>query len=161
MVGTKYWKLFQLATTNYTLVQNPTAATGSGSEVTAGSFSVSTEYKIVTNNTVLATLATYTAGDIISIAYDADNNLIYFYKNGAIQNSGTGLAVAAPASTPLGAWFVGDGGGSAAAAAHWNFGSPSYAISSGNADGNGFGNFEYAVPSGYFALCTKNLAEHG
>jgi hypothetical protein len=42
-----------------------------------------------------------------------------------------------------------------------NFGSPSYAISSGNADGNGFGNFEYAVPSGFFSLCTKNLAEHG
>ena len=42
-----------------------------------------------------------------------------------------------------------------------NFGSPSYAISSGNTDGNGYGNFEYAVPSGYFALCTKNLAEYG
>jgi hypothetical protein len=26
---------------------------------------------------------------------------------------------------------------------------------------NGYGNFEYAVPSGYFALCTKNLAEYG
>ena len=35
------------------------------------------------------------------------------------------------------------------------------AISSGNSDANGHGNFEYAVPSGYFALCTKNLAEHG
>jgi len=42
-----------------------------------------------------------------------------------------------------------------------NFGSPSFAISSGNADGNGYGNFEYAVPSGYFSLCTKNLAEYG
>ena len=42
-----------------------------------------------------------------------------------------------------------------------NFGSPAFAISSGNADGNGFGNFEYAVPSGYLALCTKNLAENG
>ena len=28
-------------------------------------------------------------------------------------------------------------------------------------NGEGFGNFEYAVPSGYFALCTKNLAEYG
>ena len=40
-----------------------------------------------------------------------------------------------------------------------NFGSPSYAISSGNQDGNGYGNFEYAVPSGYFSLNTKNLSE--
>ena len=42
-----------------------------------------------------------------------------------------------------------------------NYGNPSFSISSGNADANGHGNFEYAVPSGYFALCTKNLAEHG
>ena len=43
----------------------------------------------------------------------------------------------------------------------FNFGSPAFTISSGNADANGHGNFEYAVPSGYFALCTKNLAEFG
>jgi hypothetical protein len=43
-----------------------------------------------------------------------------------------------------------------------NFGGFSpYTISSGNADENGYGNFEYAVPSGFYALCTKNLAEYG
>jgi len=42
-----------------------------------------------------------------------------------------------------------------------NFGNPSFAISSSNADADGHGNFEYAVPSGYFALCTKNLAKYG
>jgi hypothetical protein len=42
-----------------------------------------------------------------------------------------------------------------------NFGNPPFAISSGNADANGYGNFEYAVPSGYYSLCTKNLAEYG
>ena len=42
-----------------------------------------------------------------------------------------------------------------------NFGNPSFSISSGNQDANGYGTFEYAVPSGYFALCTKNLAEYG
>ena len=30
-----------------------------------------------------------------------------------------------------------------------------YAISSGNTDGNGYGNFEYAVPSGYYSLTQK------
>jgi hypothetical protein len=49
----------------------------------------------------------------------------------------------------------------ASAIAEINYGSPAYAISSGNADANGYGNFEYAVPSGYYALCTKNLAEFG
>ena len=42
-----------------------------------------------------------------------------------------------------------------------NFGSPPFTISSGNSDGNGYGNFEYAVPSGFYALNTKNLAEYG
>jgi len=42
-----------------------------------------------------------------------------------------------------------------------NFGNPVVAISSGNADANGHGNFEFAPPSGFFAYCTKNLAEHG
>jgi hypothetical protein len=44
---------------------------------------------------------------------------------------------------------------------YWNFGNPSYTIVSGNADANGYGNFEYAVPSGFYALCTKNLATFG
>ena len=43
----------------------------------------------------------------------------------------------------------------------FNFGSPVYAIASGNADANGYGNFEYPVPDGYYALCTKNIAEFG
>jgi len=43
----------------------------------------------------------------------------------------------------------------------WNFGNPDFSISSGNSDANGYGNFEYAPPSGYYACCTKNLAEYG
>ena len=42
-----------------------------------------------------------------------------------------------------------------------NFGNPPFTIASGNADGNGLGNFEYAVPSGYYALCTKNINQYG
>ena len=42
----------------------------------------------------------------------------------------------------------------------WKAGT-SFSISSSNSDGNGYGSFEYAVPSGYYALCTKNLAEFG
>jgi hypothetical protein len=42
-----------------------------------------------------------------------------------------------------------------------NFGNPPFAITTGNEDANGYGNFEYAVPSGYYALNTKNLAEYG
>ena len=43
-----------------------------------------------------------------------------------------------------------------------NFGGCSaFAISSAANDGNGYGTFEFAPPSGYLALCTKNLAEEG
>ena len=41
----------------------------------------------------------------------------------------------------------------------FNFGNPIHSISSGNADANGYGNFEFAVPSGYLAFCTKNMAD--
>ncbi len=56
---------------------------------------------------------------------------------------------------------MGEGGGGTEATWECNFGNPAFSISSGNADANGYGNFEYAVPSGYYALCTKNLAEYG
>ena len=105
--------------------------------------------------------ASFGANDIIGCALDLDNKNVYYYKNGAIQNSGTALASGSThfgtgkytmiscAVYPSGQGFS------------FNFGNPAYAISSGNADANGYGNFEYAVPSGYFALCTKNLAEYG
>ena len=36
-----------------------------------------------------------------------------------------------------------------------------FTVSSGNTDANGYGNFEYAPPTGALALCTKNLADDG
>ena len=111
----------------------------------------------------------YTLNDIIGVAMDLDNNKLYFSKNGTWQNSGdpesgatgTGaISLTASASTGLGNYFasVAYVNGSYNATFQANFGNPAYAISSGNTDGNGFGNFEYAVPSGYLSLNTKNLA---
>jgi hypothetical protein len=103
---------------------------------------------------------TYTTGDILSIALDLDNNLIYFYKNGTVMNSGTGFSITDPANQPDGNYFfaVSDGNSSYSATWEMNFGNAPFSISSGNSDGNGYGNFEYAPPSGYLALCTQNLA---
>ena len=114
----------------------------------------------------------YAVNDIVGIALDLDNNKLYFSKNGVFQNSGdptsgstgTGaLSLTAASSTQSGAYFFNPGCHSGSQNGDWsaNFGSPSFSISSGNADANGHGNFEYAVPSGYFALCTKNLSEFG
>ena len=45
---------------------------------------------------------------------------------------------------------------------NYNFGGCSgFTISSAANDENGYGVFEIAPPSGYFALCTKNLATYG
>ena len=110
---------------------------------------------------------TYAANDIIGVAMDMDNKAIYFSKNGTFQASGdptSGASKTNAAFTNLTGTMtaqVYDGQGSYAHEFSMNFGSPAYSISSGNADANGHGNFEYSVPSGYFALCSKNLAEFG
>ena len=116
----------------------------------------------------------FTTSDIVGVALDLDNNKLYFSKNGTFMNSGdptsgstgTGaISLTEPASTTDGFYFFafGDPGAGSGTAniAQFNFGSPPYSISSGNSDAEGFGNFEFSVPSGYFSLCTKNLAEYG
>jgi len=111
--------------------------------------------------------STFTTGDIMSVALDLENNRLYFGKNGTFENSGdptssTGAISITPASnTTNGVYFAGFGDFGSNTQWLVNFGNPTFSISSGNADANGFGNFEYAVPSGYFSLCSKNLAEYG
>ena len=109
--------------------------------------------------------------DIVGVAMDLDNNKLYFSINGTFQNSGvptsgstgTGaVSITAPASNGTGVYHFACGkAGSTVTTIHANFGSPMESISSGNSDAEGFGNFEYSVPSGYFALCSKNLSEYG
>ena len=123
------------------------------------------------NNTAASYGDTYSTGDIIGIAVDLDNLKIYFSKNGTFQDSGdptsggtgTGAAytITAASGTPAGAYFFTHCDNADTNKVFWNFGSPAFAISSGNADDNGYGNFEYDVPAGYLALCTKNLGSNG
>jgi len=105
------------------------------------------------------TESSWTDGDILGIALDMDNKRVYFHKNGTYQNSadpsGTnGYVLNLDEYVFTLNSYANDG-------YFANFGNPAFSISSGNSDAEGFGNFEYAVPSGYFALCTKNLAEYG
>jgi len=118
---------------------------------------------------------TFTTGDIIGIAMDLDNMKLYFSKAGVWQDSGDPTSGATGTGTHT--YFGGASNSANAAGVDWyafaanfhnnsvtgaNFGGcPGFAITSGNADGNGYGNFEYAVPSGYYAMCTKNLGEFG
>ena len=110
---------------------------------------------------------TYTTGDIIGVAADMDGRNLYFYKNGTIQNSGTAAFTSSQISGQADSDIKADtfysffAGGYNDGIVQANFGNPSFTISSSNADANGYGSFEYAVPSGYYALCTKNLAQYG
>jgi hypothetical protein len=112
--------------------------------------------------------STWTTGDIIGIALDLDNNKLYFSKNGTFQASGNpatntnGISITAPSSLSTGVYFFGfsDNDGSGTSTWLYNFGNPPYSANS-YTDGAGYGNFSYAVPSGYYSLCTKNLATFG
>ena len=115
-------------------------------------------------------------GDILQIALDMDNHLLWFGINGTWQNSATQTEIenstaTNDATTKVGEQtfltnfdditiFMQDVNSSGNAHAQLNTGNPAFSISSGNTDGK-YGNFEYAPPSGYYALCTKRLAEFG
>jgi hypothetical protein len=126
----------------------------------------------IVGGTFTSNLTAYTHDDIIGMAMDLDNMKMYFAKNGTWGNSGDptsgatgtgaitiqalstvqhgayGFAVCSFDSNDADEWFI-------------NFGNPPYANSSDAADANGYGAFEYAPPSGYLALCTKNLGSDG
>ena len=105
-----------------------------------------------------------TTNDILMFALDMDNGKFYVGENGTFYNSGDPAAGSNPMASSISGTYlpaVINNSASGTDQYSFNFGNSSFSISSGNADANGFGNFEYAVPSGYFALCTKNLAEHG
>ena len=115
--------------------------------------------------------AAYTTGDIIGIAVDLDNNKLYFSKNGVFQNSGvptsgstgTGaINITDSSSTVLGAYFFAVCYFSSTNTGTYdaNFGNGYFgttAVSSAQNPDDGNGIFEYDVPAGYRALCTKSL----
>ena len=114
---------------------------------------------------------TWADDDIIGVAVDVDNGYVYMSKNGVWQDSGdptSGASGTGAANNQPTYGAVLSGTQFFACSAYdtdslaWNFGgSPAFTVSSGNADANGYGNFEYAPPSGYLALCTKNLGSDG
>jgi hypothetical protein len=133
-------------------------------------YSLSNERDVYNNNGILSGYTdwsgTYGDGDILGIAMDLDNNKLYFSKGGQWSNgSGAWDSTTFNASTgaiPITAGYTYTFGASVYNGNNeFNFGSPPFSISSGNSDANGFGNFEYPVPSGYYALNTSNLNTYG
>ena len=112
--------------------------------------------------------ATFTAGDIIGVAFDADTRTIWFSKNGTWQNSATISEIGAGTTTNSAYTGMGSAGdlflpvtsGYNGNVISWNFGNGYFgttAVSSAGTNASGNGIFEYDVPTGYTALSTKGL----
>jgi len=107
---------------------------------------------------------------VVGIAVDMDNHNLYIAINNTYQNSGDPTSGA----TGTGAISFDDTETVAIATSGYSLGSGNDTIVNSNfggyksggmysqaTDENGYGGFRYAPPSGYYALCTKNLAEYG
>ena len=104
-----------------------------------------------------ATVVSYTTNDIIGLALNLDDNLLYMYKNGSLLHTQS-------VPTDKGDTFIpmcGDSDDGNHASGIVNFGQDSSftgdVTKQGNKDANNIGDFYYPVPSGYKALCSVNL----
>jgi len=115
-----------------------------------------------------STYPTFVPGDILMCAMDLDNGKLYFGKNGTWNDS------ADPTSGATGTGSVAD----ISTTATWSpyvethYGSDVVSVNYGNGyfrttaitsagTNAGVGEFEYDVPTGYYALCTKNIKAYG
>ena len=102
-------------------------------------------------------------GDIIGVALDMDNGKLYFAENNTYYNSGDPANQTNPAVTGLTTEVSPSISLYDAEDYNINFGQDStfagLETAGGNADANGIGNFKYAPPSGFLALCTSNLPD--
>jgi hypothetical protein len=139
------------------------------------SFALANDGNVYYNsNTAASGWSTNATTDKVMIAIDLDNGFCYFGKNGTWGNSGdptsgssgtggfnyvslvTNISLGDELVPALRISYTQTHG------AMFNFGGYTImTISSAASDDNGYGTFEYAPPSGYYALCTKNLAEYG
>ena len=120
----------------------------------------------------------FDTNDIVSVALDADNGFCYWAKNGTWMNGGSPTS----GSTGTGGFnYIGGSTGANMEIVDGDFLIPAFrtnyttnsavlvnfggfttiSISSAASDADGYGTFEYAPPSGYYSLCSKNLAEYG
>ena len=106
-------------------------------------------------------------GQIIGVALDLDNNKIYYSQNGVFGNSsnpatdtnGYALSATIIANKPLLPCSSINN-----CTIDYNFGNGFFgttAVASSNADAAGHGLMEYAVPTGFYTLNTKNLNTYG
>ena len=130
------------------------------------------------NGTATTYAAAPVAGDIIGMAVDLVNNKLYFSNNGAwADGSGSwdsstfdaavgAITISAPSATTGGTYIP-------CASYNDNVYTSTYKLNAGggylgtttvgtsNQGAGDIGYFKYPVPTGYYALCTKNIKSQG
>ena len=105
-------------------------------------------------STAQSSLTAFTAGKILGVAVNVDDDEVQFYLDGSTVGTTEQLV---STTEPNFAFYV----GATNRGAVFNFGQDSTfsgaETAGGNADANGNGDFAYAPPSGHLALCTANL----
>jgi hypothetical protein len=136
---------------------------GAGSKAEGWIYLATSNGQLQHGNSTYGTASAATTNDILMVAFDVDNGKIWIGKNGTWSegsnpSTGNGAVREDLGDASSGLFTPAISGYNENF--QFNFGNPPFSISSGNTDGK-YGNFEYEVPSGYYALCTKRLAEFG
>jgi hypothetical protein len=136
---------------------------GAGSKAEGWIYLATSNGQLQHGNSTYGTASAATTNDILMVAFDVDNGKIWIGKNGTWSegsnpSTGNGAVREDLGDASSGLFTPAISGYNENF--QFNFGNPPFSISSGNTDGK-YGNFEYAPPSGYYALCTKRLAEFG
>jgi hypothetical protein len=127
-------------------------------------FSYRANGQVYINDVTAATYTTFSTNDIVGIALDCDNKAAYVSINGTFVNSGDPTSGASKTGAVC-TWSdeqtmmpsVLDYNGTNT---YFNFGNGYFgttAVSSAQNPDDGIGIFEYDVPAGYRALCTKSI----
>ena len=133
----------------------------------AGSTGNGTKYDNSGSGTGMGTGYHFTWGDIVQVAYDADSGKMWLGKNNIYLGSGNPATGANPfltvSATNKGKLIPAFSQYHSTSEIIANFGQDSsfagYRIAQGNQDGNDIGDFYYTPPTGFLALCTKNLPD--
>ena len=102
---------------------------------------------------------TFNAAHTFGIALDMESSTqtISFYQNGSLITNGGSINIDGLADKTVFPFNAVNNN-----TVTVNFGGyTANAISSAATDANGYGTFEFAPPTGFYALCSKNLAEYG
>ena len=108
------------------------------------------------------TYSSASGGNIFQVAFDADSGKIWVGINNTWQNSGDPAAGTGQLQTVSWNYFIPVARTVTTGVLLYNFGQDSSfagnSTKQNNTDDNGYGNFYYAPPTGFLALCTQNLA---